>query len=85
MNRRELIKSIPALVATPIAVASVNKGHLTVGQAYELKKEAKYLFVFKAGMANPNFEALRILGIQGVIQYVYDDPEECLKIYKLED
>jgi hypothetical protein len=78
MNRRELIKAIPALAATGMVIADVS-----VGQAYEFKPGAKYLFVFRRGSLS-SIESVRSLDVDGRIIFV-DSPEEDLRIYRMDE
>lgn len=80
MNRRSLLKAIPAIAAIPFTVEGVE------GQAYELTPGKNYLFVFKAGSTDIRQAhiALCRMGLKGAIQVTYDPPEESLKIYELE-
>jgi len=85
-SRRNLLQSIPALAATGIAVASINEGHLALGEAFELKQGKKYLFVFKAGTLASYEQVMRslsVLKVEGTIITTYDEPEEALRIYEL--
>jgi hypothetical protein len=81
MDRRQLLKSLTALVGVPI-FTNVDEAKVL---KYELKSKARYLFVVNAcedfGIVA---RQLSQLGVEGAILPCYGDPEEAIKIYELE-
>ncbi len=82
MERRELIKSLGALAGVSLAVGGADK----VVTAFKVEPKARYLFVVQA---SEDFgivaRQLSQLGVEGAILPCYGDPEEAIRIYKIEE
>lgn len=85
-GRRSLLKSLPALVAIPIAIEMEDR---TINaKAVPLDLTTRYLIVVDSTEDRDTVDSLRIclsqMGVSGVIYPTNKDTNKALQIYKLE-